>query len=422
MVKIDSTAPSSFRLENGLPVVYRYVPGLESVGVSFAVNGGSVYETQKTNGCSHFLEHMLFKGTKKRDGLWIKTNLDDMCGLGNWNGVTDREKIVYIFKTHKSLFGRLMDVVSDIVKNSKISRDSMDIERGAILNENLMRMDNPIVTAIDTMFDNLFKGHSAALHTIGDTASIEKISRDAVNDMYRRYYTPDNCVLSVYGAIKPDEVTRLSKKLFQDLSGKFGGRKVRPISTKIQNKEITVRKRSLNQVLVLIGLRIPVFTPGMEKDFLALNVLEEVLRRSLWNKIREQNGLAYDAGSTFLYGKTYGGGVLYCGTQPKNIEIVTKMMLNELKSTVAGKINRTVVENTVAATVRDLKTKYAENTLSSSLSAAGLYLMTGDPVRYFKRPSMYETVGINDVKRVASEYIDTSKLIKVTLEPETQKI
>ncbi len=406
-------------LKNGLPLIYRSMPNMETVGIVFAVNYGSVYETLENNGCAHFLEHMLYRGTKKiKTGAEVKNTFKDLCG-DYFNGMTGKEIMLYIGKTHKSLFSNLSSLLSEIITESRLDPADIEIERGVILNENLMKKDDTIKIAGWARDKEIFGEHPAALKTLGDNESIQKlITPEIVKKTYGDYFTPDNSVLVVYGAVPEKDILTVAENQFGGFSGRFAGKTIEPASPENKGGEIIIEKPGLNQAAVMLSLKLPTYKRAIKKELAAVDILAGSLERSLMTKIREERGMTYALGVTNDNGKTYSYLTSVVGTQPENADTVKGIVIDEMNKLSNGEFSAETVQKIKTQQARENKIKIAEETLKSAIGTSFNYIVTGEPLFYEEAPVMYESLTLDDL-RSACKYFNPTKSVSVIVKPKT---
>lgn len=322
-------------LPGGLRIVTEAVPGVRSVAVGIWVGVGSRDETPSLAGASHYLEHLLFKGTRKRSALEISVAIDAVGG--EINAFTSKEYTCYYARVLDEDLPLAIDVVSDLVTSTVITGSDVDAERGVILEEIAMHDDDPSDAAHEVFTEALFGSTPLGRPVLGTVDSIESLSRTAINGYYKRRYRPENMVVSVAGNIDHTTVVRLVRKAFQaagvldtsvlPLAPRLGSTKVlRPVA------EVRVLERRTEQANVVLG--VPGVARTDERRF-ALGVLNAALgggmSSRLFQEVREKRGLAY---SVYSYSAQYadaGMFGIYAGCQPKKVDDVLAICREQLE-------------------------------------------------------------------------------------------
>ena len=205
-----------YTLDNGLRVILAPVVGTDTVSVLTFVRVGSRYEYQKINGSSHFIEHILFKGTKRRPTAQHISRALDAIGA-DYNAFTGKNLTGYYVKVDKSHLELGIDIIDDMLFASKMDADEMNRERGAIVEEIHMYEDNPMMHVSDILEEVMFEGSSLGWEIAGTPKIIQEVDRDEIHTFYKKYYQPSNMVLVVSGNI--------DRKVNTWIEARFGKRK-----------------------------------------------------------------------------------------------------------------------------------------------------------------------------------------------------
>jgi predicted Zn-dependent peptidase len=327
-------------LPGGLRIVTEAVPTVRSVTVGVWVGVGSRDEAPSLAGASHYLEHLLFKGTRRRDALDISAAIDAVGG--EMNAFTSQEYTCFYARVLDTDLPLAVDVVGDLVTSSLIRAADVDAERGVILEEIAMHEDDPTDMVHDQFAQVLFDGGALARPVLGTVSSIETIGRSAINGYYRRRYRPQDMVVAVAGNIEHAHVVRLVKQAF-GAAGMLDGdseptavRRGRLVSTA---SGVRVVRRTTEQANVVLG------GPGVartdERRF-ALGVLNAALgggmSSRLFQEVREKRGLAY---SVYSYHAQYADTGLfgvYAGCVPRKVDDVLAICREELDKVAAAGI------------------------------------------------------------------------------------
>ena len=200
-------------LDNGLRIITIPMENANSVTVLILIGTGSKYETKDINGISHFLEHMFFKGTKKRPNtLKISETLDSVGG--EYNAFTSKEVTGFWAKVDKKHSDVALDWISDIFLNSKFDEKEMEREKGVIIEEVNMYLDTPMAYIGDLWENLLYGDQPAGWRVIGEKENILSFNRKKVLDYYQSHYSPSNTIVCVAGAVNSERNRRKNKKLF----------------------------------------------------------------------------------------------------------------------------------------------------------------------------------------------------------------
>jgi predicted Zn-dependent peptidase len=330
--RMAGTALNRSRLGSGLRVVTEQLPGLRSVAVGFWVGTGSRDEPGAVSGVSHFLEHLLFKGTADRTAGDLAEAIESVGG--DMNAFTGQECTAYYVRVPDQCLTLALEILSDIVWTPALRTDELESERQVILEEIRMRDDTPDDLVHDVFAGALFPGHALGREVAGSHETIGGMSREAVVDYHRAHYVPDNVVVAVAGNLDDDAVRETVDKLQpRDALA----RPERPSQPVVQPAEpVAVVERALEQAHLVLGTRA---LPRDDPDRYALAVVDQVLgggmSSRLFQEIRERRGLAY---SVFSYRSAFadtGAFAVYAATAPEHVDEVLGVIGSELDRLVA---------------------------------------------------------------------------------------
>jgi predicted Zn-dependent peptidase len=317
--------------DGGLRIVTESVPGVRSVSVGIWVGVGSVDEVSSLAGASHYLEHLLFKGTRHRSGHQIAAVMDAVGG--EFNAFTAHEYTCYHTHVLSEQAELAIDVVSDVVLDARVTSADVEIERSVILEEIAMRDDDPEDTLADAFAATLFRGHPAADPVIGSVASISGMARTQIAGYYRRRYAPERMVVSVAGDVDHRDVVRWVKQAFGDrLTG--GGAPSAPrsaIGVAQPQRRIQLVAKDTEQAHLMVGT---LALPRGDRRRHAMAVLTTALgggmSSRLFRTIREEHGLAYSCYATSSSYADVGSFAVYAGCHPANLDQVATLIRAEL--------------------------------------------------------------------------------------------
>ena len=313
-------------LENGIRVITETVNHVQFMSMGFWVGVGSRYESEKQWGITHFIEHMLFKGTEKRTADQISGAVDAVGG--QLNAFTSKENTCYYIKTLTDDFPLAVDVLSDMFLNSRFDNEEIAKEREVIIEEIKMYEDTPDDQVHDLMSANLWPEHPLGRAILGTEESIAVFDHDMLKDYMKQYYTGSNIVVSVVGNISHNQVVEAIREVLGGI----------PKGEVNQYRIADRAKPGVNCYYKEIAQsQICVAMPGVAKEddrLFPLSILNTYLgggmSSRLVKKIREEEGLAY---SVYSYNGSYtdtGAFVISVGTRPENCQRVIDIILEEL--------------------------------------------------------------------------------------------
>lgn len=317
-------------LKNGLRIITVPLRDATSVTVLALFATGSKYEEKEINGLSHFLEHMMFKGTKKRPTpISISEELDSVGG--SYNAFTSFEETGYWVKVDYTHLDLALDVVSDMLLNSKFDKKEMEKERGVIIEEMNMVKDNPRRHVWDLLYRLMYGDQPAGWDIIGTKEIVSSVSREKLVQYYQEQYGAENMVLIVAGKFNQKDIPNKINKYFSKLNKQKPHSKPKVVENQ-QHPEISVNFKETDQTHMCLSFR--AFDIFDEKRY-ALSVLSLILGEGmssrLFTRIREKHGLAYTISSMTESASDAGFLAIYAGVGNDKVKKALVETLDELK-------------------------------------------------------------------------------------------
>ncbi|UWQ07087.1 M16 family metallopeptidase [Aliiroseovarius crassostreae] len=314
------------RLANGFRVVTENMPGLESASLGIWVMAGGRHETEAQNGIAHFLEHMAFKGTKRRSALEIAEAIEDVGGY--LNAYTSREVTAYYARVLKQDVALAFDVISDIVLNPVFDANEIETERGVILQEIGQALDTPDDVVFDWLQEVAFPDQPLGRTILGPVERVQSFSRDDLAGFVAQHYGPEQLILSAAGAVDHDEIMRLAEATFGGLTRGTPPAQVAAGWAVGERHEI---RDGLEQVHFTLGLEAPSYR---DEAFYAAQLFSSALgggmSSRLFQEVREKRGLCY---SIYAQAGSYddtGMMTIYAGTSSDDIADLAGLTVQEL--------------------------------------------------------------------------------------------
>ena len=389
-------------LPNGLRVVSENRPDLETVSVGIWTDVGARHEAKRLNGVSHFLEHMLFKGTNTRSAKDIVLDIETVGG--QMNAYTTRDNTTYYARVLKDDLELALDVLSDIVVNSVCDPKEIEREKDVILQEIGQAIDTPDDVVFDHLQSVAYGEQALARPILGDANTIKAFNQDDLLGYLRQNYTGSNMVVSAVGNLD-------HKQLLSAVEARLGGLPTgkRQVSTgAIYQGGRETEKRELEQVHVTAAW------PGCsyhDDDYYALQVYSTILgggmSSRLFQEIREERGLAYSVYSFSSSHNDTGLFGIYAGTGPELVSELAPVILKEMESLAKGP---EALEFKVAVAQLKASLMMALEAPTSRMEQLGRQLLVFD--RIVPIPEMLENVGAvtpEDVKRIAEGIVSSKK-------------
>lgn len=341
-------------LPGGVRVLTEQMPGLRSATVGAWVGVGSRDETDGHFGSTHFLEHLLFKGTARRSAMDIAEAFDAVGGEAN--AATGKEHTCYYARVLDSDLPMAVDVITDMMTSARLDADELETERGVILEELAMNDDDPSDVVHEEFSAAVLGTHPLGRPIGGTPDTIRAVPRDAVWEHYRWHYRPETLVVAAAGGVDHDTlVAQVADALVAggwDLSGRVAPRARRDEAAQtdgvpVEGVELTIR-RTVEQANVVVG---GTGLSATDERRFALSVLNAVLgggmSSRLFQEIRERRGLAY---STYSFASGHGGlGTfgLYAGCAPAKVDQVTELLVEGLERLAADGITDAELERSI---------------------------------------------------------------------------
>lgn len=324
-------------LDNGLRLVYEKIPYVRSVSVGIWVGCGSRNENTAINGISHFIEHMLFKGTEKRSAKDIAECIDAIGG--QINAFTGKECTCYYTKTLDTHLGIALDVLADMFFNSKFASGDIHVEKRVVIEEIGMYEDTPEELVHDIFSEMVWSGNPLGYPILGTEKCIGKFNKKLIKQYMDENYTPYNTVISVAGNFDEDRLIEKIRKYFGDW--KYNKEFILKYSTAEYKKDKIIREKDTEQVHLCMGFNGVEHGDDRIYSLLALNnIFGGGMSSRLFQKIREEKGLVY---SIYSYPSTYksaGLFMIYAGMNPEYLQRVIDLTKGEIDLMVKKGITR----------------------------------------------------------------------------------
>ncbi|MDR1600025.1 MAG: insulinase family protein [Oscillospiraceae bacterium] len=388
-------------LPNGLRVIRERIPFARSVSAGVWIGTGSMHEAPGENGLSHFLEHMLFKGTHRRSARDIAEEMDAIGG--QINAFTSKECTCYYAKVMDEHLGVALDVLSDLAMNASLSEVELNKERSVILEEIAMVEDSPEDLAHDMLTETLFKGNPLAQPILGTARRIEGYNRDDLDRYRKKHYRPGNAVLAVAGHFDADELDKLIERFFGEWQG---GEPSEAVSAEsCFNPKAVKKAKDIEQVHICLGF------PGValgDENVYALSILNNLfgggMSSRLFQRIREDLGMAYAVYSFPTVFPGCGMFTLYAGTSMQHVEVV----LSQFRKETARLLSEGITEKEFTMAREQLKGSYIlslEGTSSRMTNIGRNLLLLGRARDEDEVLARIARCTMDDVMRVAGDVL-----------------
>ena len=403
-------------LPSGVRILTEEVPGAPSVAISASVAVGSRDETGGHFGSTHFLEHLLFKGTKRRGQKDISVAFDSVGGSSN--AATAKEYTSYYARVQNSALPLAMDLLVDMFTSARIDDSDFTIERTVILEELAMNDDDPEDVAHEALAEALLPDHELGRPIGGTPDTINAVDRDSVFEHYLKHYRPENLVITVAGGASHEQVVELVNaelaRVDWHVASTPNVRRAQFDAPLGETDKFRFIEKDVAQANVLLGFQ---SIRGNDDARYALGIMNTILgggmSSRLYQAIREERGLAY---STYSYQQGYadaGYYGLYAGTNPENAVVVTKLMWEIFQELADNGVTQAEYDLALGNITGGLALRYESsiarmNRLLSAEIGTGEYLSVSEVMERFS------SVTLSDVQQIAQRIITSpSSLIAV---------
>jgi predicted Zn-dependent peptidase len=393
-------------LPNGMLVLTESMPHMRSVSMGAWIASGSRDEPAAESGLSHFVEHMVFKGTTTRSAQDIAREVDSIGG--NLDAFTGKETVCFNIKVLDENMPPALDVLSDLVLHPQFSQSDLEREQGVILEEIKMDEDNPDYLVHETFTQNFWKNHPLGRPILGTAKTVSSFTQDTVFSHHQRRFTPENLVFSAAGHLHHDEFLEAVERKFGALKP-TGSPIVDAETTPTAHPHITLkRKKSLEQVQMCLGVPAP---PVDHADRFAVYMLNSMLgggmSSRLFETIRENHGLAYSIYSELSPFRDCGSLSIYAGMSLDNTEKVIQLTLAEL--------TRLKQQAVSAAELKRAKDQMKSNIVLGLESSSSRMSNLARQQMYYKRFFTLDEI-VHGIDQVTSA--DTQRLANQLFQPE----
>ncbi|MFA8343736.1 MAG: M16 family metallopeptidase [Rhodothermaceae bacterium] len=397
-------------LPGGIKVVSEYVPFFQSFTLGFWFDTGSVNETRANNGISHFIEHMLFKGTTSRSAKKIA---DDIESLGGYlNAFTSKEHTCYYGRGLANHFDKTYEVLSDMILNSVFNKDEIKREAQVILDEFYDIED----TAEDLIFEKfemeVFKGNKLGYPVIGTEKTIQSFTQDDIVNYISKNYAANNLTIVSSGPLKHEKLVELTEKYFAGFNRKI---KSRSKQVKLQQANDVIIDKDIQQTHLIYGCP----TYGIkDENKTAVSVLSHILGEGsssrLFQVLREKNGIAYQINTfynLFWEAGTFG---TYLSTNNESFDKALKLIDKEFEKIKNKKVTKKELKRAQEYLIGNMILALESTTdRMNRIAQSEIYLDRHKSVE--ETVDEILSVNVDDIMNIAGEVLDKEKLVKIII-------
>ena len=376
------------KLDNGITVIFekRKTP---VVVVSSSVKFGAQFESKDIKGVSHFIEHLVFKGTKKRRVDEIPKEIESKGGV--LNAFTAEEITCFWNKLPSKHFKLGADISRDLVTAPVFEGKALERERKVILEEIKMYRDNPSTYVLEKIKDRLYEG-PFNMSIAGTAETVNGLSRKRIVELFNSIYASNNMIFSVVGEVSWDEVLEEAKKFPKSK------RDIKPMDIVPKNGELIKKRKGIDQAHEVLGFHMPRL---IDKDRYAAEVFDSILgggmSSRLFQEIREKRGLCYAVKSSLEQSRDYSYEIIYVGTVKEKVQEVKKIVLREIKKLKDLKLSDLREEQERLIGLREISKEKTDSTMFNLLQEE----IGGNAENYYKYELGINQVKLEDVKKLS---------------------
>jgi len=315
-------------LSNGLTILTEEMPHIRSVSIGIWIKTGSRHESPELNGISHFVEHMVFKGTRNRNAEQIAREVDSVGG--NMDAFTAKECICFDVKVLDEHLPTALDILSDLVLNPVFDTAELARERGVILEEIKMDEDNPDYLVHEIFTQNFWKDHPLGKPILGTKETVKRFEREPVLDAYSHRFAPGNIIVAAAGNLDHDRLVELVTRHFEHMQPMKNG--FRSSTPKVASRITLRNKKALEQVQLCLGVPAhPIAHEKRHAGYILNTLLGGGMSSRLFQNIRERQGLAYSIYSDLNPYRDTGCMAVYAGTSLASAAKVVQSVVGEFR-------------------------------------------------------------------------------------------
>lgn len=376
------------KLKNGLTVLFEKRK-LPVVSISTNIKFGSAYESMDNKGISHFIEHLTFKGTKKRSHNQIAREIEKKGGI--LNAFTGEEYTSFWNKMPSRFLKDGLNIASDLILNPKFDEKEFEKEKKVILEEIKMYHDNPRIYVIEKIKGLLYKKPFGAFG-IGTEESLKPMTRKQVSGLFKNYYSTDAMILAIVGNADWEEVLKFGES--------FPTRKRKLIEhnpIKI-NSELVEARKGIDQAHFMLGFHIPNLSQKARYDYeIMLTLLAGGMSSILFRELREKRGLCYAVKGDVDIGNKYGYAAIYVGTVKEKIKQVKEIILKEIKNLKNIKKNELEETKEQLIGLKDLLAEDSTNVMNFLVQEE----TGGEAEEYYKYEYKIKNIKLEDIRKLS---------------------
>ena len=392
------------KLDNGLRIVIQKSDNAKTCSMGVWVASGSCFETPETAGTSHFIEHMLFRGTKTRSALDIAVEMDEIGGI--LNAYTAKEMTCFYAHTLSEHMPKALDIICDMITNPKLDKDDINLEKGVIKEEIAMYEDSPEDLCADVYYENVWAGSMLSSNILGTPKTVDAVTKESLEAHMAKFYVPERTVISFSGNFDEEAAIEICKKYFSQM--KNTGFEISPVPAEYHTGITRIKKDFMQNQLILGFPGISLTDERRHAVSLISSILGSASSSRLFQRIREELGLVYSVDCASVSHLDTGVFIVCMGlskkAEKKAIAEALKIIA-DFPETVTEKELMRAKEQTVASFVMSLES------VSSLASRNGRgVLLYGKVIPEEEVIAKIRAVTLDELKETAAKLLNLSKI------------
>lgn len=392
------------KLDNGLRIVIQKSAHAKTCSMGIWIASGSCYETPETAGTSHFIEHMLFRGTLRRSALDIAVEMDEIGAI--LNAYTAKEMTCFYAHTLSEHMPKALDILCDMIKNPKLSPDDIKLEKGVIKEEIAMYEDSPEDLCADVYYENVWAGSMLASNILGTPETVDSITKESLAAHMAKFYVPERMVISFSGNFDEDTAIEICKNYFSQM--KNTGFEISPVFAEYHTGITRIKKDFMQNQLILGFPAFSLTDKRRHTVSLISSILGSASSSRLFQRIREELGLVYSVDCASVSHLDAGVFIVCMGlsekSEKKAIAESLKIIADFADSVTEKELLR-AKEQVVASFVMGL-----ENISSVASRNGRNLLLFGKVISEEEVIDKIRAVTLEELKTTAAELLDISKI------------
>lgn len=402
------TTISETRLENGLTILSDQMPGVRSATLGFFFRIGSRHEPLELNGISHFIEHTVFKGTAKRSALDIAIEQERLGG--SFDAFTSHEETGFAIKVIDNQLENAFDLIADMLTHPRFDESDLKSEQRVIVEEMKMIEDSPEEYLGEIFNEAFFSGHPLGLNIAGTPKLVKSFNCEVTQKYHHENYNARNLVIAAAGNLDHGRLVDFANKFF----GKslLSDQKQNP---GVQNPETAApilikQNKNLEQAHLIIAT--PLVSAKDERRYAAdlmANIIGGGTASRLWQKIREERGLAYSVGASAIMYQDCGIFSIFAGTSPKQVDEVVDLAITEMRGVVRDGVTSDELDLAKQQTVSSILLSLEDSAARAANLAQG-ELIHGRQISLDEALDRINAVSADDIQTLAREYFRTENM------------